>query len=205
MEYSHNKGRPNIRELKASMRAELEVRRRAISPEEKRELDDAICRRLSSLISIRYASEILSFSPRPEEVGIGQFNRQMAESKKDFYLPRCVPGTAEMNFRLVKSLDELEKGAFSIMEPPESALAWKNEPGKNAVCIIPAIAYDPDGYRLGYGKGYYDRYLSSKDVLKIGVAYTQFLVDQVPRGRYDLSVDIIVTEKSVLTVKNGRK
>jgi 5-formyltetrahydrofolate cyclo-ligase len=62
------------------------------------------------------------------------------------------------------------------------------------------MSYDKKGYRLGYGKGYYDRYLSSRNTVKIGVCYSQFLSDSIPRGRFDLSVDLIVTEKGIITV-----
>jgi 5-formyltetrahydrofolate cyclo-ligase len=63
------------------------------------------------------------------------------------------------------------------------------------------MSYDKNGFRLGYGKGYYDRHLSSKNTLKVGVCYTEFMSDSIPRGRYDLAVDIIVTEKGIITVK----
>lgn len=193
--------RPNVREQKAELRKIYKEKRASLDPAVKEQYDAAVCQRLCSLLSIRYADEVLSFSPLAGEIDVRAFNRYCLENGKDFYLPRCVSGTPEMNFHLVKSLDELEKGSFSINEPSESAPKWENAQGKNAVCIIPAMAYDRNGYRLGYGKGYYDRHLSSKHVLKIGICYTQFLAERIPNGRFDLSVDIIVTEKGVINVK----
>ena len=201
MEFSHSNGfRPNVKEQKAELRKKFREKRAALLPEKKKEMDAALCRRLSSLVSVRYADEILSFSPLAGEIDVSSFNLYALENGKALYLPRCIKGTPEMRFHLVESLSELSPGSFSINEPSEDAPVWANERGKNAVCIIPAMSYDAGGYRLGYGKGYYDRHLSSKSVLKIGVCYTEFLSETLPRGRFDLSVDIIVTEKGIINV-----
>lgn len=192
--------RPNIREQKIELRAKFREKRKALSPETKAQWDGQICRRLLSLVSVRYADEILSFSPLKGEVDVLDFNSRIMEGEKQLYLPRCKEGTREMSFHLVNDASELENGSFSIMEPSKNAPIWKNESGKRAVCIIPAMSYDKNGYRLGYGKGYYDRYLSTKDTLKIGVCYSGFISENIPRGRFDLAVDLIVTEKGIITV-----
>ena len=190
-----------MREEKMALRAIFREKRKSLDPQLKAEMDAQICQRLSSLVSVRYADEVLSFSPLTGEIEISAFNENVLKSGKKFYLPRCVKGTSEMNFHRVESIAELENGSFSIMEPSEDAPKWKNESGVNAVCIIPAMSYDRQGYRLGYGKGYYDRHMSSKNVLKIGICYTDFLSEAIPRGRFDLSVDIIVTEKGIINCK----
>ncbi len=199
--YKNNAPRVNVKELKMKLRAEFREKRKSLSPEIKAEWDAYICQRLASLVSVRYAHEILSFSPLSGEVDVREFNAHAIKSGKSLYLPRCIAGTSRMHFHLIESLDSLNCGSYSIMEPPESAPVWQNETGKHSVCIIPAMSYDKNGYRLGYGKGFYDRYLSSKSTTKIGVCYTEFLSDNIPRGRYDLAVDIIVTEKGIITVK----
>ena len=192
--------RPNIREQKMQLRAKFKEKRKALDPKVKAEWDERICRRLLSMVSIRYADEILSFSPLSGEVDVLDFNNEIMRGEKQLYLPRCKEGTREMSFHLVCDAGELENGSFSIKEPSPNAPLWKNESGRRAVCIIPAMSYDKKGYRLGYGKGYYDRYLSSKDTLKIGVCYSEFISDSIPRGRFDLAVDLIVTEKGIITV-----
>ncbi len=203
MAYFFDKGgspRPNVRELKMEMRKKFREKRRNLDPELKAKWDEQICKRLCSLVSVRYSDEILSFSPLAGEVGVAEFNTYALKNGKALYLPRCKPGTSEMTFHLIESLDELENGSYSIMEPSEDAPLWQNSSDRRSVCIIPAMSYDKNGFRLGYGKGFYDRYLSSKSTLKIGVCYTQFLSESIPRGRYDLAVDIIVTEKGIITV-----
>ena len=62
---------------------------------------------------------------------------------------------------------------------------------------VPGIAFDDRGYRIGYGKGFYDRFLSSFDGSSIGVAYEDFILPVVPRGRFDEKVDVLLTENGV--------
>lgn len=192
---------PNIREQKNELRKKFREKRKNLSPELKSEWDESICKRLCTLASIRYADEILSFSPLAGEVNITDFNMYALDSGRSLYLPRCkTDGSSEMSFHLVKSLESLTKGSYSISEPSLDAPVWSNSENMRSVCIIPAMSYDKRGFRLGYGKGFYDRYLASKSSLKIGVCYTSFLSDSLPRGRYDLAVDIIVTEKGIITI-----
>ena len=72
-------------------------------------------------------------------------------------LPVCLENS-KMVFRYIKSLDALKKGLFSALEPDDTCEKFQNSP--RTICIIPAIAFDKKGFRLGYGKGYYDRYLA---------------------------------------------
>ena len=67
--------------------------------------------------------------------------------------------------------------------------------------LVPGIAFSAGGYRLGYGKGYYDRYLSSFKGTKVGVAYTDFIANSVPHGRFDLAVDVLITERGIYAKK----
>ena len=62
------------------------------------------------------------------------------------------------------------------------------------------MVYDKHGYRLGYGKGYYDRYLGNYSGSKVGMIYSDYIIDSLPRGRFDLNVDFIVTEKGLRVV-----
>ena len=86
------------------------------------------------------------------------------------------------------------------MEPPQDAPIWTPSPSDKAICIIPGVVFDPQGHRVGYGKGYYDRYLSDKHIQRIGVVYDDFILKSLPHGRYDLAVDLIITEKRLISV-----
>ncbi len=201
MEYSRKNGGGifSVRDKKIELRAAYRARRDALEPAKKAEFDAEISRRVISLAGFRYADAVLSYMPISGEVDITPVNRAVLESGKLLALPRCIPGTPTMEFRAVQSLDGLDKGKFSIMEPGEECPVWEYGDSRNVICIVPALAYDFNGYRLGYGKGYYDRYLSSKDITKIGVVYSNFITKILPRGRYDLAVELIVTEKGIVS------
>ena len=72
---------------------------------------------------------------------------------------------------------------------------------KDSICIVPAFMFDKSGYRLGYGKGYYDRYLSKYKGSTIGICYSQNIKDELFHGKFDRTVDMIVTEKQIITIK----
>ncbi len=193
------KGTPTVHELKKLLRADFREKRRAIPFEKRAELSAEICKRLLSLAAYRFSDIVLSYSPVTGEVDISDFNRAVLASGKRLAFPRCIPGEPRVNFHYVKSLDELAKGAWSIKEPREDSEIWESGHG-STVCILPGMAFDRDGYRLGYGKGYYDRFLSSNQMTKVGVVYSEFIVDSLPRGRFDLSVDVIVTERNIKAI-----
>lgn len=202
MESSRERTRYNVKEHKIQLRTVMSEKRKQITAEEKQRMDAAICRRLIALAGFRYADEILTYSPLKNEVDISEVNASALKSGKLLAFPKCIPGTSNMDFYEVSSMDELEKGSFSIMEPRSDCKLWLPTEKKSVLCIIPAMAYDKDGYRLGYGKGFYDRFLADRDFIKVGVVYSKFLVDyKLPRGRFDLAVNVIVTEKGYHFVK----
>jgi 5-formyltetrahydrofolate cyclo-ligase len=100
-----------------------------------------------------------------------------------------------MTFKYITDVSQLTKGFFSAPEPREDCEEFKGS--RHAVCVIPAIAFDRQGYRLGYGKGYYDRYLTDPSIVKVGFAYDELFVDRLPRGRFDLASDLVITPKGV--------
>ncbi len=200
MEYSHNtQSKMSVRDQKNELRVIFREKRRALSNEERARRDVIICRKMLSLATYRYTDTVLSYSPLKGEVDITEFNLAVLKSGKRLALPRCVPGTPMMDFRYVDSLDELSDGSWSIKEPSKENEIWQSG-AQNALCIIPAMAFDEEGCRLGYGKGYYDRFLPSKNLTTLGVTYSDFVVKRLPRGRYDFSVDMILTEETLLSL-----
>lgn len=197
--HKNNGGGYSVRDKKIELRSVYRAKRSALEPDYKASLDADITRRLLSLAGFRYADAVLSYMPLPGEVDITAVNEAVLESGKILALPRCLPGTPTMEFCIVSSLEQLKPGAFSIMEPGTECPIWNYGDNRNVMCVVPALAYDFGGFRLGYGKGYYDRYLSSKEITKVGVVYNSFMTKNLPRGRYDLSVDLIVTEKGIVT------
>lgn len=113
----------------------------------------------------------------------------------------AVPCTDEKEKTMVASqiidFGELVERNFGILEPKEKK---EITPEELDIVIVPAIAFDRKGYRIGYGKGYYDRFLSKlgPNTLKIGLAFDFQVVDSLPREEHDLPVDKVITEKRVI-------
>ena len=99
-----------------------------------------------------------------------------------------------MEFFFINSLDELQPGAFGVLEPDPS-IHEKLADLSSGLCLVPAFSYDWQGYRLGYGKGYYDRFLSRFGGDIIGICYSDCVQRSLPHGRFDRPVDLLVTEK----------
>jgi len=97
-----------------------------------------------------------------------------------------------MKMHLIGSMEDLEEGAYGILEPYSNLPVLEDT--TNAICIVPAFCNDYRGYRVGYGGGYYDRYLSTFQGVKIGVNYSDCVRPKLIGGRYDVPVDLLVTD-----------
>lgn len=191
----------NIRDIKNRMRAEVRAARDALSPEEKTALDRAICQQFRGLASFRFSEILLAYYPLEEEVDVRPLIEEALSLGKRVALPRCHDGNL-MDFYFIKSLSDVESGAYGIMEPREDCERYGQDGTKPAIMLIPALAYDKFGYRLGYGRGYYDRYVNRFGGVKAGLCYRAFFkTAPLPRGRYDMAVDYVVTEKGVKLVE----
>ncbi len=146
-----------------------------------REESRRITEKLFQMSVIRNASALLLYYPLKDEPDI----RALFNMGKPVYLP-SVQGP-DMSFRLLDST--LESGAFGIPEPKGKLL----EDYRDCVIIVPALAYDREGYRLGRGMGYYDRFLSSNHLYSIGVIPSHRVLDSVCREHHDIRVDEVIT------------
>ena len=188
--------RVDIREVKKKLRAEFKELRRAMPFEEKNKKDMAILSRVLKLPEYVETKTILTYVSTDIEVDTKALIEQALLDGKAVAVPRCTPGKIDMKFYLISSLGDLEPGAFGVLEPsPERCRELKDF--RETVCILPGLGFDIQGYRLGYGKGYYDRFLSKYDGKNIGVCYNICLKSLLPHGRYDKMVDVLVTDKFV--------
>ncbi len=101
-----------------------------------------------------------------------------------------------MDFYYIRSRNELAPGCFGVLEPnPDMATLWQPEEG--GLCLVPALCYDLRGYRLGYGKGYYDRFLAGFNGTAAGICYSNCIARRLPHGWFDRSAEIVVTENYI--------
>lgn len=157
----------------------------------------------SSIIEVKfweipsvYNAEIfMLYYPHKNEVDTTGIIRRLFEKGKTVLLPK-VEGKHIVPVK-VENLNRLNTGYAGIKEP-----SGKPFEGKIDIIVVPAVAFDIRGYRLGYGKGFYDRFLERKeDTLKIGLAYDFQILDQIPVHQHDVPVDIIITPTKTIKTK----
>lgn len=140
---------------------------------------------------IKDFNNIASFSSLKDEIDTSNINKFILENKK-LYLPKVQKD--EMFFINVKSLDNLVRSSFNILEPMSDDFSSIND----IDCIIvPLLAYDKDKFRVGYGKGYYDKALKDYKGVTIGVAYSFQYVDSIDIDKNDIGLDFICNEINV--------
>jgi len=106
----------------------------------------------------------------------------------------------DLKFGEIKTINDLEKGPFGILQPKE---IYEIDYNLFDIIVVPGIAFDVKGYRIGYGKGYYDRFLSNiKRGIKIGLTFDDLIINELPKDPYDQKVDIIISEKKIIFTNN---
>ena len=184
---------PDIRKVKRALREKYLNVRKTRAPEKKRQLDAKITRKLLNLWSFREAQTVLCYVSTPIEVDTLEIIRTALAMGKKVAVPKCAAGKPQMDFYYIDSLDELRKQSFGLLEP-EGDESKRFKDHSNGFCIVPALSFDLSGRRLGFGGGYYDRFLSRFRGLTAGLCYEDCIAKELPCGRYDKSVDMIVTE-----------
>ena len=195
-----------IKKEKDDIRQEYIARRKAMTKDEREQRDKAICAAAEGLVSFKYAEYVLLYAATEDEINVFDVAKSAWKKGKTVAFPRCDKKSHTMKYHIVSSLDELSVDSYGILEPREDAPVY--DPAVqtgSAVCFVPGLVYDKAGYRLGYGKGFYDRYLSEFSGCMIGVVYSDYIIPTAPRGRFDISVDVLLTEKGVKAARSARK
>ncbi len=203
-----------IRTEKNHIRKKYTAWRKALCEDtaKKQAFDERICRAVMSLATYRFADTVMLYAPTEGEIDVLPIAKAALAAGKTVVFPVSDPESCTMKFYPVKDLSQLSPGAFGIHEPPKTEEFLPDGVGR-VLCIVPGLVYDENGYRLGYGKGFYDRYFSQKDrsvtpemakakasVTLMGVVYQDCIEKDLPHGKFDLTVDILVTEKGVKSI-----
>jgi 5-formyltetrahydrofolate cyclo-ligase len=186
---------------KSSVRRAIRARRDAIAPEALGAASQRICALLSETVVFARACRIALYAAQPREVDVGALDSLAHALGKRVYYPR-VEGDV-LRFRQ-GTLGSLVLGAHGIREPGDHAPVLDPAEG-DLVCIVPGLAFDREGNRLGSGAGYYDRFLAGARGTWLGVGPRCCLVDALPCDSWDVRMHAVVTEEGVLaTPPNGR-
>lgn len=184
----------NIME-KNEIRRKVKSLRVMLSDIEKREAADEVFSRLEKTAAFLLADRILMYHSLPDELFTHAFLDKWGR-RKHFYLPRVNGVNLEI---LPYEESKLELGSFHIEEPTGDNVV---DPSEIELIVVPAVAFDRKGNRLGRGKGFYDRLLKSTRATKVGVGYEFQLMDELPVEPHDIGVDIIITQNSTIVI-NG--
>lgn len=185
-------------QIKSELRKELLLKRKNV--DKKSQKDESICENLICSDVYLDAKQVLFYAALDDEINVDECINDALMLGKKVALPRCINSNGDMKFYFINSLDELESGHFGVREPKEDS---KNEVlnYESTICIVPGVAFDKKGYRLGYGKGYYDRFLKKSTALSVGLCYNELVNDKLPIDEYDIAVDYIVDENGIVKVK----
>lgn len=176
------------KELKKNIRKTIKSIRLSLSPIDAKRKAQLVFAEIESMEQFRRAKTVLAFWSLPDEIDTHDFVIKWAAQKR-IVLPVVVGD--ELEFRLYKGVEYLEKSSgFGIMEPKTGELV---DPKEIGFAIIPGVAFDLKGNRLGRGKGFYDRTLPKLiNAVKVGVAYEFQLIDSVPVSEQDQPVDFVI-------------
>lgn len=154
-----------------------------------------IIKKLEEIEEFKEAKKIACYISFGNEVYTHGFIKKYVETK---IISVPVVNKKEIFLSNIKSWSELQQGAYGILEPKKEFLRICNNVD---LIIVPGIAFDKKGNRIGYGEGYYDKLLKKLNAIKIALAYDFQLLDKIPSEKHDVKIDIIITEKRILRIK----
>lgn len=184
---------------KNDLRGFFKAFRTSLSKEEKTRLDSLIAERFLTLPQYREVKTVLFYVSLPLEIDTFSLMEQAFSDGKTVAAPRCVPGTREMEFYILRDMHDLAPGAFGVSEPNADACEKLTDLSQG-LCVVPALGFARDGYRLGYGKGYYDRFLARFLGRTVGLVYDACLKERLPHDNFDCRVRQILTENQILNI-----
>ncbi|RDU35377.1 5-formyltetrahydrofolate cyclo-ligase [Neobacillus piezotolerans] len=183
-------------EDKKMLRKSMMERLRSMSDGEYMERSNRIASNLFGHPAWKEAEVIGITISRPPEVDTYQIIEKAWQEGKRIAVPKCLPATREMQFRYLTDFSELEKVYYGLLEP----IVEKTEqvrPDDISLLVVPGLAFSRDGYRLGFGGGYYDRFLTVYKGQTASLAFSCQIVGELPVENHDRQVGMIMTEEPV--------
>lgn len=190
-----------VQESKSKLRYDyLKVRDR-IEPHVRFTHSNSILSRIKQLDSYEDARILMFYLSYGSEVVTDLMINEVLADGKEVSVPVIQsPGDGIMTAVKINRLEDCYEKVYGIRQPEfnENDVVSKEDVD---LIFVPGIVFDLNGYRIGYGKGYYDRWLEGTDVLKrVGLAFEVQLIDKIPNGQYDLPVSKILTEKRMIEI-----
>lgn len=185
-------------ETKVQIRKRVREYRNGLSSEQVKELSKRICDRLVQLSDIQRYDIFFIYSATQNEVDLKEIMHYALRRDTNIAFPKV--DNLEMDFYKVTALSNLRIGSYGILEPDDECV--KVIPDKwNKICmLVPGVAFSESGFRIGYGKGYYDRFLAKyPHIHTIGIAYESQICAEFEHNEFDIPVDRLITEEREVT------
>ncbi len=185
---------------KKSVRTELRAKRESLEAKLWQDYSNRIQRSILRSTLYKECDILMAYCDKNNEVGTLTLCEDALISGKELYFPKVLENfnEARMEFYRVNSTTELTPGFHGIMEPLgdiNRVFDYNRSLDKKVLMLVPGIAFDHEGHRLGYGKGYYDNYLRNKEaIMRIGICFSMQIIDKVPVTRNDLHVNYVLSE-----------
>ncbi|MFB5609951.1 MAG: 5-formyltetrahydrofolate cyclo-ligase [Nitrosarchaeum sp.] len=158
----------------------------------------SILKRLKKIESFKTAHKIGAYYPIGSEILTQDIMQEALSEGKEIFLPKVIGKNIE--FRKIESFDNLENGSFDIMEPRNECPRDNNLD----IILVPTVGISPNGVRLGYGHGFYDRFLAENKIKTISLTYEKQIVKNIPKSEHDVIIDWIVTEDRIIDTSKIR-
>lgn len=188
---------------KHALRQALKQKRAALDPQRTKEWSTAIVDHIARSPLFASADLLLLYAPKGSEPDLLPLVAIARKNNVPVAFPVSVTETTTLQFRILAPDARLAPGAYGIPEPPADAPVA--EPTEKTLCILPGLAFSPDGSRIGYGKGYYDRFLAAFPGTAVGALYGAMLSQSIPTEPHDLPAAYLFTERGVIRCADHRE
>ncbi|KEF38718.1 5,10-methenyltetrahydrofolate synthetase [Schinkia azotoformans MEV2011] len=183
---------------KRQIRKDIKEKLQAVPPDVLKKWSSNIAANLFNTDDWKQADTIAITISRGTEVDTKAIIEKGWEERKQMVVPKCEPATKGMTFRVLESFDQLEVVYYGLLEPKENETKAVS-PSKIKLIVVPGLGFNQNGYRVGFGGGYYDRFLSEYNGRKAALAFQEVqLVDELPIEEHDVPVNLIVTNEQVI-------
>ena len=179
-------------ENKDYLRKQIQIKRNQLTPEEKNSLSNKIFHHLIHSELFSQSDSIFTYISFENEVDTRNIIHYSLKKEKMIGIPKI--SEDRISPIVFKGWDTLKKGYSGILEPQNSDVFQFSN---NTIILIPGLVFDKNGHRLGYGKGFYDRFLKNHNEIKIGLSYSFQITDNIFPQNHDIPMDYIITEKEI--------
>lgn len=182
------------------LRKEYRSKRDSIPEEQKIQMSWNLCLNLENAIRLKVnCRDVLAFAPIGSEPLLWPLFDKLLASGYRLYFPVTTNG--EIVFFGVDGRDALQEGAFHIPEPVDRNHPYQKQLDARTIAIVPGLVFDRNGCRIGYGGGYYDRFLMKHpDIWKMAAGYHLQICDHIPTQAWDIPMDEVVTDRDRITI-----